>query len=652
MAVTMTDPNASFMAQFSYVDPNGKEFVIYDYAYAYACSKQFTQAGTYKLIVRVKETPYSSEILTAEKTVTVKATPKFAIKSFEIDPADGIVTVMDSVKMTLTMEDSSKGYLAQFVCIDEKGNETVVYDYAYAISGSKQFTQPGKYTLMVRVKETPYSSEILTASKTVTVLPKKLSIKSFDIDPANGVINEGESVKMKLTMSDSNATYMAQFAFRDANGKETMIYDYTYASGCSKQFTEPGTYTLIARVKENPYSTEILTAEKTVTVKAVPKFAIKSFEIDPADGKVNVFDSVKMTLEMEDSSKGYLAQFVCIDSNGNETIVYDYAYAISGSKQFTQPGTYTLMVRVKETPYSTEILTASKTVTVVAPTTNNLTIYYKGYSTPYIHYQIAGKSWTTAPGVKMTATNEVAGYTHKAVIDLGTATYATVCFNNGNGSWDSNNGKNYKFDAGVYTFSGGKIEEYDNNAMKISSFTISPSNGIINVNESFKLDVTVSNATSYMTQFAYRDSNGNEYIIYDYAYANGCLKQFTKAGTYTLIVRVKETPYSTDILTAEKTVTVKDPTANTVTIYYKGYSTPYIHYQVGNGSWTSVPGVKMTETSEKAGYTHKVVIDLGSATYANVCFNDGKGNWDSKNGANYKFYAGTYTFANGKYTKI
>ena len=89
----------------------------------------------------------------------------------------------------------------------------------------------------------------------------------------------------------------------------------------------------------------------------------------------------------------------------------------------------------------------------------------------------------------------------------------------------------------------------------------------------------------------------------------------------------------------------------------------------------------MEKNNEVEGYTHKYTIKLGSKTSTKLCFNNGSGTWDnnnsqdyraktgnnyyvtngtfvstlkadSKNGANYKFYAGTYTFANGKYTKI
>ena len=38
---------------------------------------------------------------------------------------------------------------------------------------------------------------------------------------------------------------------------------------------------------------------------------------------------------------------------------------------------------------------------------------------------------------------------------------------------------------------------------------------------------------------------------------------------------------------------------NTLTIYYKGYNTPYIHYQIGSGEWTTAPGKEMIATDEK-----------------------------------------------------
>ena len=77
-------------------------------------------------------------------------------------------------------------------------------------------------------------------------------------------------------------------------------------------------------------------------------------------------------------------------------------------------------------------------------------------------------------------------------------------------------------------------------------------------------------------------------------------------------------------------------TENLVTVFYKNSDwsgVPNIHYKVGS-TWTDVPGVPMTKSSEQSGYKYKYVISLGSHSKATVCFNDGKGHWDSCNGQN------------------
>ena len=62
----------------------------------------------------------------------------------------------------------------------------------------------------------------------------------------------------------------------------------------------------------------------------------------------------------------------------------------------------------------------------------------------------------------MEKSNDVAGYSYKAKIDLGDAEEMKVCFNDGNGKWDSNSPEHYIFGAGYYTFSNGKITEIEN----------------------------------------------------------------------------------------------------------------------------------------------------------------------------------------------
>lgn len=85
---------------------------------------------------------------------------------------------------------------------------------------------------------------------------------------------------------------------------------------------------------------------------------------------------------------------------------------------------------------------------------------------------------------------------------------------------------------------------------------------------------------------------------------------------------------------------------NKVAIYYNGngWNNAYIHYKIGNGSWTNAPGVPMTNASN--GY-YLAVIDLGNSNTLTACFNNGSNTWDNNYGNNYVFTgAGSYTVNN------
>ncbi len=89
---------------------------------------------------------------------------------------------------------------------------------------------------------------------------------------------------------------------------------------------------------------------------------------------------------------------------------------------------------------------------------NSVTVYYKpsaSWTTVNIHYAPTGGSWTTVPGVAMTASS-CSGWYQKDV-DLGTATGMQVVFNNGSGTWDNNNGANYSVGTGTVTITGGAV---------------------------------------------------------------------------------------------------------------------------------------------------------------------------------------------------
>ena len=86
---------------------------------------------------------------------------------------------------------------------------------------------------------------------------------------------------------------------------------------------------------------------------------------------------------------------------------------------------------------------------------------------------------------------------------------------------------------------------------------------------------------------------------------------------------------------------------DTAHVYYstdKGWSAYNIHYQVGDGAWTTVPGVAMAAACD--GWVEKD-IELGDATTLAVTFTDGSGTWDNNGSKNYALSGGVSAVKDG-----
>ena len=584
--------------------------------------------------------------------------------------------------------------------------------------------ESGKYSVKCDIF---YHSKKL-ASKTInyTVKDKALSV-SVKVTP-DGTIGVPDNATVKAAATGGKGPYQYRYVM-NRFGTTTVIKNWSTSASVKKLIEQDGYYTFTVYVKDAA-GTEV-SAEASKTVNR----CLVNIDINKTEGRTGEKVTITPSLNTP-TSLIKAANYKFTITNGSTSTSHSIT---SGNSLVWTPaaaGSYNIKCDVV---YNNKTYDSySKALNVINPADDVVTIYYKGYTKPNICYKTAGGTWTAEPGAAMSSSFAVSGYPYKYTIKLNGAANAEVYFNNGNGNVDNNNGANYKFTRGIYTFSGGVITAIEKPALKAK---LSVSKTTAPMNTSIKLTAAgESGTTPYTYYFAYT-LNGKTTKIRDYATGKSCNFTPTEAGTYTFKTTVKDASGKT--ASATKKVTVKAPeitavhtsadkitcgqsvdftldTANTysgltvsyrmengnstetyetalgetftwtpesagdysiivslvnngteavttslsytveeapvpentITIYYKGYANPNIHYQVGSGSWTNVPGVAMTATSEVPGYTHKYTIDLGSASYANVCFNDGNNNWDSNNGANYRFTKGTYKFSNGTITAM
>ena len=133
---------------------------------------------------------------------------------------------------------------------------------------------------------------------------------------------------------------------------------------------------------------------------------------------------------------------------------------------------------------------------------------------------------------------------------------------------------------------------------------------------------------------------------------------FTVNGSKKYVTNISKVPLNGSSKTYTmnlKSANVKDPAieaenSKNVVLYYanSNYKDANLHYRIGSGSWTTVPGVQMCTTDEQSGYNWKYVIHMGSASSVTVCFNENNSKWDSNNNSNYVISkAGCYGIKNG-----
>ncbi|WP_339832506.1 carbohydrate binding domain-containing protein [Paenibacillus sp. FSL R7-0272] len=301
---------------------------------------------------------------------------------------------------------------------------------------------------------------------------------------------------------------------------------------------------------------------------------------------------------------------------------------------------------IKAVDAAGNVSAVSESVTVKTKEGNVVTIYYKqGYTNPYIHYRPTGGTWTTAPGVKMTAA-EMPGYM-KMTVNVGTATGLEAVFNNGSGTWDNNGGKNYQFPLGLSTYNAGVITQ---GGPQVDTAPPSvPTNLTVTSKASDRVSLAWSPSTDNtgVTGYEIFRDGVNIGTSTTTAYTDTGLNAATAHAYY---VVAYDAAQNKSAASAEVRVTTDAaPKSNSVTLYYKqGYAQPNIHYRPAGGTWTTPPGVPIP-VSDLPGY-NKITIDVGTSSGLEAVFNNGSGTWDNNGGRNYVFPLGVSTYHAGVIT--
>ncbi len=339
--------------------------------------------------------------------------------------------------------------------------------------------------------------------------------------------------------------------YLSGNGNEFGLSVNTdaYATNCgaypTQGFSGIGTNHLDITVKDSTGAT----CNVGTDIEVEP-FEVTGVYANLASGQ-KIGTQITLTVESKNRFNGYCSRIPLTYSwkaTNLSTGKTEKIYGISASNTCywtpTVGGKYIIEASTNDVNYS------SNTMEFEVLANNKISVYYanSNWNDAYIHFKTQNGEWTDVPGLKMEE-SDMEGYTWKFDIQLDgdNSNSALVCFNNGNGDWDSRNGQNYYLNKGAYGIKNDNIETL---GFKVKYFTVGKTSPVglsdINLNFSAKADFGSGDysyrfGTIFNGQRAYCTEEFNEYDTH-YEWLSSILKVEAKKvlGTHTLFVEAKD----------------------------------------------------------------------------------------------------------------
>ena len=277
----------------------------------------------------------------------------------------------------------------------------------------------------------------------------------------NNAINAGTIKENKVNNSVRKSFFMFETysnpVVRDRISSECLVY-MTVNTGSRREMTMSVTATnkkdgTVTEYVMPNYAGEAGGKNLAWDGTAFSKDATMVFDLDNV-----IFDITPETMEDYDWE-------VIFDDNTLDEYsitVKDVYFTVEGVKKYTT-GISKLPLNGTSKTYKMT-LGGGTDASITEENNKNVIIYYNnsGYSDVNIHYKDGSGTWTTAPGMQMNVSDTQDGYRFRYVINMGSASSVTMCFNDRDGSWDNNGEKNYVITKpGCYGIKSGAIVELE-----------------------------------------------------------------------------------------------------------------------------------------------------------------------------------------------
>ncbi len=309
---------------------------------------QFLQSGTYTIVLEVKDAGDLTN--TISETITVSTADPTA--SFTVDPTSGTTATIFNFDASDSSDNEDEASVLQ-VRWDWENDGTYDTNYSTTKTATHQYTSTGTYIVKLEVKD----SDGLTNSTVVSVSVSNAAPTAlFTINPNSGTTVTIFNFNASSSTDHEDDISVLQVRW-DWENDGTYDTNYSTTKTATHQYTSTGTYIVKLEVKDSDGLTN--TAISTVIVSNAAPTA--SFTVDPTSGTTATifnFDANSSTDNEDDTS----VLQVRWDWDNDGTYDTNYSTTKTATHQYSIPGTYTVMLEVKDSESLTNTTTRAVSV--------------------------------------------------------------------------------------------------------------------------------------------------------------------------------------------------------------------------------------------------------------------------------------------------
>jgi len=475
----------------------------------------YATAGSYTVVLTVKDNASPQQTVTSQQTVTVTSPlPQPLSASFTFNPSSPQTN--QQVTFTAAATGGTTPYSFGWTFGDGSSGTGSNVTHAYASAGT--------FTVVLTTRDSGSPQQTATSQQSVTVTsppPPPLSA-SFTYSPSAPIA--GQQVTFTASASGGTAPYSFSWNFGDGSTGTGSSISHTYVTA--------GTFTVVLTVKDSGSPQQTTSSQQFVTVTNPPPPPLTaSFTFTPANPQV-----------------GQTVSFTGSASGGTPPYTYSWTFGDSGTGSgssvthtYQAAGSYTVVLTVTDAAGQTASSTQTVTVSNIPPPTLTASFTYNP-SSPLVGQQV----------------------TFSASASGGTAPY-TFSWAFGDGSTGAGQSITHTYSSpGAFTVTMAATDSSSpqQTASSQQSFTVTSPPPLT---ASFTFTPSAPQTGQQIT-FTASASGGTTPYSFTWTFGDGSnatgstvTHTYTSAGTFTVVLTVKDSGSPQQTVTSQQSVTVTSP---------------------------------------------------------------------------------------------